>query len=308
MGGNMITVLSGGGGGAKFVDGLSYLKNNFSIIANTGDDIEIYGLHVSPDVDTIMYTLSGVIDKKKGWGIKNDTFNCQKYLKSLGYDDWILIGDKDLAVHIQRTQLLKSGKTLTEVTSELCRRFGLNIPLIPMSDNFFQTFIELETKSIHFEEYYIKRPEGKIKNIIYKGNDKAKPSQAFLDALDNSDWVILPPSNPFVSIGTILSLKKVRNILKEKNVIGISPLIRGKAIKGPLVQMMKYSDFEVNSYGIAKYYQDILDIFILDSLESDLENKIKNELGIEVFNTNTLMKTKKDRINLSKFVLKRMET
>ncbi|HPA49371.1 MAG TPA: 2-phospho-L-lactate transferase CofD family protein, partial [Methanofastidiosum sp.] len=153
----MITVLSGGGGGAKFVDGLSYLKNNFSIIANTGDDIEIYGLHVSPDVDTIMYTLSGVIDKKKGWGIKNDTFNCQKYLKSLGYDDWILIGDKDLAVHIQRTQLLKSGKTLTEVTSELCRRFGLNIPLIPMSDNFFQTFIELETKSIHFEEYYIKR-------------------------------------------------------------------------------------------------------------------------------------------------------
>jgi len=177
-----------------------------------------------------------------------------------------------------------------------------------MSDNFFQTFIELETKSIHFEEYYIKRPEGKIKNIIYKGNDKAKPSQAFLDALDNSDWVILPPSNPFVSIGTILSLKKVRNILKEKNVIGISPLIRGKAIKGPLVQMMKYSDFEVNSYGIAKYYQDILDIFILDSLESDLENKIKNELGIEVFNTNTLMKTKKDRINLSKFVLKRMET
>lgn len=303
----MITVLSGGGGGAKFVDGLSFITKNFSVIANTGDDIDIYGLHVSPDVDTIMYTLSGVIDKKKGWGIKNDTFNCQSYLKSLGYDDWILIGDKDLAVHIQRTKLLNLGKTLSEVTSELCKRFGVDIPIIPMSDDFFQTHIKLENKTVHFEEYYIKRPQEKVKNIIYKGKNKAKPSKEFLDALDNSDWVILPPSNPLVSIGTILSLKGVRKTLKGKQVIGVSPLIKGKAIKGPLVELMKSSNFEVNSFGIAKYYKDILDIFIIDTLEADLAKNIRDELGIEVITTNTLMKTNKDKIKLSKFVLNRME-
>ncbi len=303
----MITVLSGGGGGAKFVDGLSFITKNFSVIANTGDDIDIYGLHVSPDVDTIMYTLSGEIDKKKGWGIKNDTFNCQSYLKSLGYDDWILIGDKDLAVHIQRTKLLNLGKTLTEVTSELCKRFGVDIPIIPMSDDFFQTHIKLENKTVHFEEYYIKRPQEKVKNIIYKGKNKAKPSKEFLDTLDNSDWVILPPSNPLVSIGTILSLKGVRKTLKEKHVIGVSPLIQGKAIKGPLVELMKSSNFEVNSFGIAKYYKDILDIFIIDTLEADLAENIRGELGIDVVTTNTLMKTNRDKIKLSKFVLNRME-
>lgn len=303
----MITVLSGGGGGAKFVDGLSLLTKDFSVIANTGDDIEIYGLHVSPDVDTLMYTLSGVIDRKKGWGIKNDTFSCQKKLKSLGYEDWIMIGDKDLAVHVKRTELLKSGKTLTEVTSELCKRFGVNIPLIPMTDDFFQTYIELDNKTIHFEEYYIKRPEGKIKNIIYKGKEKAKPSDSLLEALESSEWVILPPSNPLVSIGTILSLKGIRKILSEKNVIGVSPLIQGKAVKGPLVELMKSSDFEINSFGIAKYYQDLLDIFIIDSLEIDLADKIKGELGIKVLTTNTMMKTQKDRKRLCNFVLKRIE-
>ena len=302
----MITVLSGGGGGAKFVDGLSSLTHDFSVIANTGDDLEIYGLHVSPDVDTIMYTLSGEIDVKKGWGIKNDTFTCQKYLKSLGYEDWILLGDKDLAVHIKRTELLKAGKTLTEVTSELCKRFCVDIPVIPMSDDYFQTYIEFENKIIHFEEYYIKRPGGKIKNITYKGKEKAKPSEEFLDALDRSEWVILPPSNPLVSLGTILSLKNIKNILREKKVIGVSPLIQGRAVKGPLVELMRSSNYEINSFGVAKYYENLLDIFIIDTLEADLAARIKGELGMEVFTTDTLMKTSKDRERLSKFVLNRM--
>ncbi|HOI77905.1 MAG TPA: 2-phospho-L-lactate transferase [Methanofastidiosum sp.] len=303
----MITVLSGGGGGAKFVDGLSSLTQDISVIANTGDDIEIYGLHVSPDVDTIMYTLSGEIDVKKGWGIKNDTFVCQKYLKSLGYEDWISLGDKDLAVHIKRTELLKSGKTMTEVTSELCKRFGVNIPLIPMTDDFFQTHIELDSKTIHFEEYYITRPKGMIKNIIYKGKKKAKPSDEFLNALDISDWVILPPSNPLVSIGTILSLKGIKKSIREKKVIGVSPLIQGRAIKGPLVELMNSLDYEVNSFGVAKYYEGLLDIFIIDTMESDLAERISGELGMEVFTTDTLMKTRKDRAKLSKFVLNRMD-
>lgn len=307
MGGNLITVLSGGGGGAKFLDGLSSLTKDFSVIANTGDDIEIYGLHISPDVDTIMYTLSGEIDTNKGWGIKNDTFICQKYLKSLGYDDWIRLGDKDLAVHIKRTELLKSGKTLTEVTSELCKRFGVNISVIPMTDDFFQTHIELEDKTLHFEEYYITRPDCKIKNILYKGKEKAKPSEQFLDALDRSDWVILPPSNPLVSIGTILSLRNIRKILREKSVIGVSPLIQGRAVKGPLVELMKSSNYEVNSFGVAKYYEDLLDIFIIDTLEADLAVRIRGELGMKIFTTDTLMKCRNDRLRLSKFVLNRMD-
>ena len=307
MGGRVITVLSGGGGGAKFVDGLSSLTNDFSVIANTGDDIEIYGLHVSPDVDTIMYTLSGEIDDKKGWGIKDDTFICQNYLKSLGYEEWMLLGDKDLAVHIKRTELLKAGKSLTEVTSELCKRFGVTIPLIPMTDDFFQTHIHLGNTIIHFEEYYIKRPEGKIKNIIYKGKEKAKPSEQFLNALDSSDWIILPPSNPLVSIGTILSLNGIRKRIRGKKVIGVSPLIQGRAIKGPLVELMKSSDYEVNSFGVAKYYEDLLDIFIIDTIEADVAERIRSELCMEVFTTETLMKTRKDRARLSKFVLDRID-
>jgi len=303
----LITVFSGGGGGAKFVDGLSSLSHDFSVIANTGDDIDIYGLHISPDVDTIMYTLSGEIDIKKGWGIKKDTFVCQKYLRSLGYEDWMSLGDKDLAVHIKRTELLKAGKTLTEVTSELCKRFGVSIPLLPMTDDYFQTHIQLENKTIHFEEYYITKPEGKIKNIIYKGKEKAKPSEEFLHALDISDWVILPPSNPLVSIGTILSIKSIRKRLREKKVIGVSPLIRGRAIKGPLVELMKSLDYEVNSFGVAKYYEGLLDIFIIDTLEADLAERIRGELGMKVFTTDTLMKSKKDRARLSKFVLNRMD-
>ncbi len=307
MGGNLITVLSGGGGGAKFVDGLYNLTKDFSVVVNTGDDIDVYGLHVSPDVDTIIYTLSGEINEKQGWGIKNDTYACQKYLKSLGFDDWILLGDKDLAVHIKRTELLKSGKTLTEITFDLSRRFGIKIPIIPMSDDFFQTHIELEDRTVHFEEYYIKRLNGTVKNIIYKGVEKAKPSEKFLDALSHSDWVIIPPSNPLVSIGTILSLKEIRKILREKKVIGISPLIQGKAIKGPLVDLMKSLNYQVNSFGIAKYYEDLLDIFIIDGIESDLAEIIKGDLGMEVLTTNTLMKTKIDRVNLSKFVLDRLD-
>jgi LPPG:FO 2-phospho-L-lactate transferase len=306
MGGNLITVLSGGGGGAKFVDGLSRVTNDFSVIANTGDDIEIYGLHVSPDVDTIMYALSGELDVKKGWGIKDDTFVCQNYLKSMGYEDWIMIGDKDLAVHIKRTELLNSGKRLTQVTKELCKKFGVAIPLIPMSDDFFQTHIQLDAKTIHFEEYYIKRPEGNIKDIIYKGKEKAKPSKEFLEVLDISEWVIIPPSNPFVSIGTILSLKGIRKILSEKKVVGISPLIQGRAVKGPLVELMSSSNYEVNSFGVAKYYEDLLDIFIIDTLESGIAERIREELGMEVVSTNTLMSSVKDRVRLSKFVLNKM--
>ncbi len=306
MGGKLITVLSGGGGGAKFVDGLSRVTQNFSVIANTGDDIEIYGLHVSPDVDTLMYTLSGELDIKKGWGINKDTFTCQNYLKLLGYENWINLGDKDLAVHIKRTELLKSGKSLTEVTSELCKRFGINIPVIPMTDDFFQTHIQMEDNTVHFEEYYIKKLEGNIKKIIYKGKGKANPSEKFLNALNCSDWIIIPPSNPLVSIGTILSLKSIRRRIRKKKVIGISPLIQGRAIKGPLAIMMKSLGYEVNSFGVAKYYEDLLDIFIIDTIESGIAERIKRELDIEVLTTNTLMKTRNDRTKLSKFVLNRM--
>lgn len=306
MGGKLITVLSGGGGGAKFVDGLSRLTQNFSVIANTGDDIEIYGLHLSPDVDTLMYTLSGELDIKKGWGINKDSFVCQNYLKLLGYEDWIKLGDKDLAVHIKRTELLKTGKSLTEVTSELCKKFGINIPILPMTDDFFQTHIQMESCTVHFEEYYIKKLEGNIKKIIYKGKKNASPSENFLNTLKDCDWVIIPPSNPLVSIGTILSLKSIKKRIRKKKVIGISPLIQGRAVKGPLATMMKSLNYEVNSFGVAKYYEDLLDIFIVDKIESNIAERIKRELDIEVLMTNTLMNTRNDRTRLSKFVLNKM--
>ncbi|MCJ7762244.1 2-phospho-L-lactate transferase, partial [Candidatus Bathyarchaeota archaeon] len=234
----MITALAGGVGAARFLTGLVKLVNeeDLSIIVNTGDDIELFGLHVSPDVDIVTYTLAGIVDEAKGWGIKGDTFQCLEALRRLNQEAWFAIGDRDLATHIFRTNLLKGGRKLSEVTTKVSRALGLKMAILPMTDDKFETRIVTRAGSLHFQEYLVKRgAKDEVLGVEFLGADNAKPAAGVIDAVMNAELVIVCPSNPVVSIGTILAVNGVRDALKQTDAkkIAISPIVAGAPIKGP---------------------------------------------------------------------------
>ena len=214
----MITALAGGVGAARFLTGLMKLvkEEDFSVIVNTGDDIEMFGLHISPDIDIVTYTLAGIVDEEKGWGIKGDTFQCLEMLKKFGLETWFNLGDKDFATHIFRTNLLKKGFTLSQVTDEICHALGLKVTILPMTDDKFETWIKIEEGSIHFEEYFVKRQaKDKVLGVEFVGAAQAKPSPKVVDSIFDAEMVVICPSNPIVSIGTILSVDGIRDALKK---------------------------------------------------------------------------------------------
>ncbi len=303
----MITALAGGVGAAKLIDGLSSIvpPEKLTIIVNTGDDCEFYGLHISPDVDIITYTLAGLVDEEKGWGIKNDTFNCLDMLRLYGYDTWFKLGDKDLATHIHRTMMLKSGYKLSEVTRDICAKLRIKQKIIPMTDDYFATKIKTDRDTLHFQEYLVKRGSvDVVRDIIYDGAEVAKPAPGVIESIMDAEIIIICPSNPLVSIGTILAIKGVRQALKgaKAKKVAVSPIIGGTVVKGPADKMMKYLGMEVSALGVAKLYSDFLDIFVIDEVDAPLAHEVE-KLGIKAVITNTLMRTREDRIRLAKFVL-----
>jgi len=304
----MITALAGGVGAARFLQGLVKLvpQEELTVIVNTGDDIEFYDLHISPDLDIIMYTLAGIVDEEKGWGIKGDTFHCLETLRQYGYETWFNLGDRDLATHIHRTYLLKKGFELFEVTEKLCKSHGLNVQILPMTNDRFETIIVTDKGKMHFQEYLVKKAaQDNVLNVEFKKAEKAKPSPKVLDSIFNSETVIVCPSNPIVSIGTILSVKGIRKALQttKAKVVAISPIVGGAPIKGPADKLMSGLKHEVSAYGVAKLYKDFLDIFVIDNI--DIASKASIEkLGLKVVVTNTIMKTLQDKIDLTKTVLK----
>jgi len=303
----MITALAGGVGAARFLTGLVKLVNekNLSIIVNTGDDIELFGLHISPDIDIVAYTLAGIIDEEKGWGIRGDTFQCLEALRKFSQEVWFALGDRDLATHIFRTNLLKKGLTLSEVTAEVTRALGLKVAILPMTDDKFETHIVTRDGSIHFQEYLVKRgAKDEVFGVEFLGADNAKPAAGVIDSVANAELVIVCPSNPIVSIGTILTVKGVRDALRQTKAkkIAISPIIAGAPIKGPADKLLRGLGLEVSAYSVAKLYADFLDTFILDTADSAEKDKIE-KLGIEVKVTNTIMRTLEDKIQLAKTVL-----
>jgi len=303
----MITALAGGVGAARFLTGLVKLvnKKDLSIIVNTGDDIELFGLHISPDIDIVTYTLAGIVDEEKGWGIRGDTFQCLEALRKFNQDVWFNIGDRDLATHIFRTNLLKKGLKLSEVTAEVTRALGLNVAILPMTDDKFETHIITRNGSIHFQEYLVKRgARDEVLGVEFLGADNAKPAAGVIDSVMNAEMVIVCPSNPIVSIGTILAVKGVRDALKRTDAkkVAISPIIAGAPIKGPADKLLKGLGLEVSAYSVAKLYSDFLDTFILDAADSAQKDKIE-KLGIKVKVTNTIMRTLEDKIQLAKTVL-----
>jgi LPPG:FO 2-phospho-L-lactate transferase len=303
----MITALAGGVGAARFLTGLVKLVNekDLSIIVNTGDDIEMFGLHISPDIDIVTYTLAGIVDENKGWGIRGDTFHCLETLRRLNCEAWFNLGDRDLATHMFRTNLLKNGLKLSEVTAQISHALGLNVTILPMTDDKFETRIITEIGSVHFQEYLVKREaKDEVIGVEFLGADNANPAPGVIDSIRKAELVVICPSNPIVSIGTILAVKGVRDILRHTDAkrVAISPIIAGAPVKGPADKLLRGLGFEVSAYSVAKLYSDFLDTFVLDAADSSEKDKIE-KLGIEVKITNTLMKNLETKIALAKTVL-----
>jgi LPPG:FO 2-phospho-L-lactate transferase len=303
----MITALAGGVGAARFLQGLVQVvpEKEVTVIVNTGDDIELYGLHISPDIDIVMYTMAGIVAEEKGWGIRGDTFQCLETLQKYGQETWFKLGDKDLATHIHRTALMKNGFTLTEVTSKLCRGLGLDVKILPMTNDRFATRIATDKGTVHFQEYLVKKgAQDKVMNVAFEGVETAKPAPGVVESILGSDTVVVCPSNPIVSIGTILSVKNVRDALKktQAKVVAVSPIVGGHPIKGPADKLMSGLGLEVSAYSVAKLYQDFLDVFIIDQVDLAEKKRIE-DLGLHVIATNTIMKTLEDKIKLARTAL-----
>ena len=303
-----VTALAGGVGASRFLTGLVQHINpdDLTVIANTGDDIELFGLHISPDVDIITYTLAGIVDEAKGWGIEGDTFHFLEALKGYGVDAWFNIGDRDLATHIYRTTQLRQGKTLTEVTTNICNRLGLKTKILPMSNSYFQTKIKTPMGILHFEEYFVKHQfQPEVLDIIFEGSASATAAPGVLEAILQADLVVVCPSNPLVSVGTILSVKGVRDTLRQTTarVVGVSPIVRGMSIKGPADRMLRAMGFEASAAGVAELYSDFLDLFVIDEKDFADAPRVR-ALGVEVVVVDTVMRSLSDKAALARTVLR----
>ncbi|MFX1315078.1 MAG: 2-phospho-L-lactate transferase [Promethearchaeota archaeon] len=300
-------VLAGGVGAAKFIEGLvNVVKPELlKIIVNTGDDIELFGLKICPDLDIITYTLASLVDKEKGWGFIDDTFNCLKILRKFYTTGWFNAGDKDLAIHIYRTDLFAQGYTKAQITDLICQKLGVNSHIIPMCNEPVETFITTHNGEIHFEEYFIKeRCKPEVLDVSFKGIENAKPVNGVLDFITKSKKIIICPSNPIVSIGTILQVPEIKKTLirAKRKVYAISPIIKGAAVKGPAAPLMQTLGLEVSCVGVATYYQEFLGHFIIDNKDCELKPKIE-EMGIKTYCYDTLMTNLKKKRNLAQFII-----
>jgi LPPG:FO 2-phospho-L-lactate transferase len=304
-----VLALAGGTGGAKLALGLARVlpPENLVIVVNTGDDECFHGLHVSPDVDTIMYTLSGIVNPETGWGIAGDTFNSLEMLLRYGTDTWFNLGDRDLATHVRRTQLLRQGATLSEVTGELCRRLGVKHQVVPMSDAPVRTVLSTDAGELPMQQYFVQqRSEPKINKVLYKGADSARPAPGFNAALKHAGMVVFCPSNPFLSVGPILAVPGVRKQLEQFNPsrlrVAVSPIVGGAAVRGPAAKIMAELGHEVSCVGVARQYRGLCDIFLIDFQDAHLAPAIE-ELGMRPVAAPIIMQTEADKIALAELIL-----
>ena len=295
-------------GAAKFLRGLVQRIDpaRLTVIVNTGDDEEFYGLHVSPDIDTVTYTLAGVVNRAQGWGLEGESFNALDALGRFYGKPWFGLGDRDLATHLYRTDQIRNGAKLSAITSEIARAFKIKSTILPMSDDSVRTFVKLRGRdAIPFQEYFVRgRARGNVEKIELRGIEKARPAPPALAALRSSSAIILAPSNPFVSLGPIFGLKGVRDALKKSRarVAAISPIIGGKTVKGPADKMLRGLKMEVSALGVARLYRDIVGVFVLDEADRALAPKIE-ALGMRPVVTNTIMSTPEHAADLARVVL-----
>jgi len=303
----VITVLAGGTGGAKFVDGLRQVvaPEELTIIVNTGDDLLWWGLYVSPDIDSITYVLSGMLSRERGWGVKGDTFFCLQHMGQLGQPIWFHAGDRDLAVHILRSKLLAEGKTLSEVTTEICEKLGVKARILPMSNSRVETRVGTPMGELSFEEYFVQRwYQDPVESIRFAGAADAEPAPGVLEAIMNADIVLLAPSNPVTSIGPILAVPGVREALHKTKarIAAVSPIVAGEAVAGPAGILMASQELPVSVAGVAKAYHDFLDMLVIDTHDAQSVEELKKS-GLRVHVTKTIMRTSEDKADLAGSVL-----
>ena len=303
----MILALTGGTGGAKLVQGLAAEIDpaDLTIICNTADDATFHGLQVSPDVDTIVYTLAGLNDEEKGWGLAGESFVALEQLRRLGEEVWFKLGDKDLATHILRTNLLQQGLTLSEVTRRIGTALGVKSEILPMSDDRIATRIVTANGEMSFQEYFVReRWAPEVKRVFFAGISQSKPTPNVLQAIDNAAGIVICPSNPITSIGPILAVPGIRQALREARgkIVGVSPIVARAAISGPAHTLMKVDDLEPSVRGVAKGYADLLDVLMIDSEDECFQNDIE-KLGVKSVSANIRMNSLADKRRLARRVL-----
>jgi LPPG:FO 2-phospho-L-lactate transferase len=295
----VIVALAGGVGAGKFLRGLIGVVDpeDVTVIVNTGDDVTLHGLHVSPDIDSVMYWLAGVADRERGWGRAGESFRAMEALRELGGDAWFGLGDLDLATHLHRTDLLRAGRTLSQATASLTESFGLRCRVLPMSDDPVTTRIEAvdeagRARDLHFQEYWVARgARDEVKTVRYEGADQARPGPGVIEAVHEADAVIVCPSNPVASIRPILSLRPIAEELRSRHdwSVGISPIVGGAPLRGMADRLMPAVGMELSAFGAAAAYQGLLGGFVIDERDIRLADRIRSDLGMRVAVVDTIM-------------------
>jgi LPPG:FO 2-phospho-L-lactate transferase len=305
-----VVALAGGVGAARFLDGLTRVlaPERIFIIGNTADDAEIHGLHISPDLDTVTYTLSSLSDPKRGWGIRGDSFRCLEALGRLGADTWFQLGDQDLATHLYRTQRLRQGAKLSDITGEITVALGVRSRIVPMSDDRVQTRVCTPTGEVEFQTYFVKRrARDKVIDLRFEGASEARPAPGVLEAIAGAEAMILCPSNPFISIGPILAVPGIREALQRKRdrVLAISPIVGGRALKGPAAHMMKSMRLRPAAVEVARLYADLVNTFVLDEVDRKQAVTVE-KLGMRPVVTNTVMHGLRERKSLARVIVREL--
>ena len=303
---NPVMALAGGVGGAKLALGLCAVlePDQLSIVVNTGDDEEFHGLHVSPDVDTVMYTLAGISNAEMGWGIQDESFRTLERLREYGADAWFNLGDLDLATHIRRTDLLSQGQTLSQVTLSLSNSLGVRHPIYPMSDENVRTVLSTDMGDLAMQTYFVKhRSEPVVSDIRFEGDVDARPSPGFATALECSESLVFCPSNPFISVAPILAVQGVRKAIEgfQGLRVAVSPIVGGQAIKGPAAKLLHELGHDVSCVGVARQYVGLCDVFIIDNRDRHLAQEI-DQLGMRVEIMDTIMNTHQDKVRLARMI------
>ncbi len=298
-----IIALAGGVGGAKLAHGLAQIlpPENLTVIVNTGDDFEHLGLYICPDLDTVCYTLAGLANPETGWGRAGETWNAMANLKRLGAADWFNLGDNDLATHIERTRRLKEGQSLSQITRDFCRAWGIKHAVLPMSDQPVRTIVETDEGDLPFQEYFVhRRCQPRVKGFRFDGLDSAEPAAGAREAIQSADAVVLCPSNPWVSIDPILAIFSPLLLEEGPGVrLAVSPIIGGKTVKGPAAKMFSELGIEPSVIAVAEHYGNLLAGIVVDSVDSELAKGIK----IRTLVTDTIMNSSSDRARLARDIL-----
>lgn len=300
-----VVALAGGVGGARLAHGLAQClpAQDLTVVVNVGDDFELHGLVICPDLDTVCYTLAGLVNSSTGWGREADTFICLQNLINLGGPDWFRIGDADFATHIERTRRLRAGESLSQVTRHFCHSWGIEVHVVPVSDDAIPTWVETDVGFLSFQEYFVKhRCAPRISSFYFKDVEQAKPAPGVLESIQKADLVVICPSNPWVSIDPILALPGILETITTRCVVGVSPIIAGETVKGPAAKIFREMGISPSALAVADHYRNLFSGFVIDERDGNQTASIES-LGIRCSQADILMRDAKDRQRLAGWVL-----